>query len=148
MQELYLRPYRRFDRTSNVLQILWKLGDFIRKMREEKGWTQQTLADRAGLHKSAIVRLEGTSGRSDTATIESAARALGVSVADLYAHVEQATLFSNLAPAQQRHVLEYERRLLQRRQSGDLAPSPSPPPDLREPVSESHAPIQKRQRRR
>ncbi|WP_290172160.1 helix-turn-helix domain-containing protein [uncultured Dubosiella sp.] len=36
-------------------------GDVIRKLRKEKGWTQQELGDRLGVQKSAIAKYE--SGR-------------------------------------------------------------------------------------
>ena len=51
----------------------------VRELREAKGWTQEALADRAGLRRATVNAIEG--GRTkgvDFATLEALAKALGV----------------------------------------------------------------------
>lgn len=147
MRELPLPAVSRFDRTSVVFQIAWGLGDFIRKLREDRDWTQQDLADAANLHKTAVVRLERESDKSERATIERAAKALGVALSDLYAHVEQANVFSNLSEGERRHVLEYERRLLAKRTALSPAQDATQPADPPAGVRESRGQVQTRRRK-
>jgi transcriptional regulator with XRE-family HTH domain len=55
----------------------------IRRLRIAKGWTQQTLAERAKVSLGYVVRLEA--GRYDPklSTLRKVAKALGVKVRDL-----------------------------------------------------------------
>lgn len=148
MRNGYLRAVTSFATNAGVFPIRWTLGDFVRKLREGRGWTQQELADRADLHKSAIVRLEADGEKSERVTIARVAKALEISEADLYAHVEHANLFSKLSEVQRLHLVDFEKRLLDQRQPvADPAPNATPPNDHQDSKRESDAPIQKRQQK-
>ncbi|PYN45333.1 MAG: XRE family transcriptional regulator [Candidatus Rokuibacteriota bacterium] len=59
-------------------------GATIRRLREEKGWTQETLAARAKVTQGYIAQLEtGTRLRLSLEVADRLARALGVSVVAL-----------------------------------------------------------------
>jgi len=61
-----------------------KLGAMIRRLREEKGWTQAKLAARAKVTQGYIAQLEaGTRQRLSLEVADRLARALGVGVANL-----------------------------------------------------------------
>lgn len=144
LQELPLRAGSCFDTTAGVLKIVWTLGDVLRKLREDKGWTQEQLGVRAGgLHKTAIVRLEKGGTRSEQGTVERVARALVVTVSDLHLFVEAASLSAELSPGERLAVMNFQRRLLEKRTQGPVpvAGARSDPPA---PVRESRAPIRKR----
>jgi transcriptional regulator with XRE-family HTH domain len=66
----------------------WTLGDVVRKLREARGWRQAEFARRAGIAHTAANRLENSSELSDQRTILRAAKALDLTVADLYALAE------------------------------------------------------------
>lgn len=146
LTERTLREQTRFDTTSGVLNVVWTLGDVVRKLRADRGWTQQELGDRADLHQTAINRLERNSEKSERATIERAAHALGVSVTDLYAYADELSLAASLSDMERRAVMRYQRQLLAKRQTSS-PPVPAPPRDLPVIVRESAEPTRKRQRR-
>lgn len=149
LTELPLRGQTRIATTSRVLKVVWTLGDVVRKLRADLGWTQAELGARADLHQTAINRLERNSDKSERSTIERAARALNVSVADLYAYAEELSLSAALSEGERRAVMQYQRRLLEKRQQvSDAPPVPSPRRDLPAAKHEAREPVQKRQRRR
>lgn len=62
-----------------------KLGHFVRRQRERRGLSGQTLAAMAGVDKSYLHRLEhGEIGSPDPRVLVGLARALELDVADLY----------------------------------------------------------------
>jgi DNA-binding XRE family transcriptional regulator len=61
------------------------IGATIRKMREEKGVTQEALARAAGMIRANLSRIEASKHRPTLETIERIATALKVSIADLIA---------------------------------------------------------------
>lgn len=63
------------------------LGDAIRVRRTRAGWTQQELAQRAGLSKAAVGHVETARRHPSAATVRALADGLGVTVADLLADV-------------------------------------------------------------
>lgn len=83
-----LREFSPPDRMQLVPERLWTVGDVVRKLRERKGWKQKDLSDQAEIAVTAVVRLERSGENSDQRTIYRAAKALGVSVADLFSYVE------------------------------------------------------------
>lgn len=60
-----------------------QLASNIRRLRKERGWSQETLAFEAGLHATEISRLERGLREPRLGTIASVAEALGVTVAAL-----------------------------------------------------------------
>ncbi len=58
-------------------------GATIKRLREAKGVTQQQLADEIGVSSKAVSKWETAKGMPDITLIESLAKALGVSVAEL-----------------------------------------------------------------
>jgi phage repressor protein C with HTH and peptisase S24 domain len=61
---------------------VFTVGDRIRKLRKQRGWNQEELAKRAGLHKQTIYRLE-LNQNATTETLFAVATALEVSLEQL-----------------------------------------------------------------
>jgi len=57
-----------------------RVGDNIRKYRTEKGWTQEELADHAGLHRAYIGQIERGEKNIGLKNLEIICDALGVKV--------------------------------------------------------------------
>jgi transcriptional regulator with XRE-family HTH domain len=53
-------------------------GARLRRLREEAGLTQQELAERAGMHRFGVAKLERDERQPSWATVQALARALGV----------------------------------------------------------------------
>lgn len=71
--------------------IQWHVGDVVRKLRLERGWTQTDLGDAAGgIRKMTIVNIEANSGDPRQSTLQALATALGVTLEELYALVPAA----------------------------------------------------------
>jgi transcriptional regulator with XRE-family HTH domain len=63
-------------------------GKRVRTLRELRGMSQEALADRAGLHRTAISLIETAKRGSTLDTIEKLARALSVEPAELMPTLE------------------------------------------------------------
>lgn len=136
--KLPLRDESAFDTTTNVLKLAWSLGDIVRKLREQRGWTQPALGVKAGgMNKSVIVRLEAESHKSERGTIERVAQALDVSPTDLYRYEEHLKLFSELTAIQQTHVIDLERRLADKNRTAGPQSVAQLPADLADEDGES-----------
>lgn len=57
----------------------------LRRIRKTKGWSQETLADLAGLHRTFVGSVERAERNVSIDNVERLANALGVTVADLLA---------------------------------------------------------------
>lgn len=127
--------------------VRWTIGDVVRKLRADRGWTQRQFATTAGMAVTAANRLEQNSELSDQRTIRRAAEALDVPVSLLYRYAEFTSLFAELNEAQQGRVLELMREyaILAAAQS----PRPAAPSvaDEMTTVSESEAPAKARRAR-
>lgn len=55
-------------------------GSLIRKLRWNRGWTQEMLAEKAGLSERTITRIEGGESDGGPRTAKKIADALGVEV--------------------------------------------------------------------
>lgn len=61
------------------------MGYRIKEVREQKGITQQELAEKSGIARATIWKLEtGSSEVTTTKTLVALAKALGVSVEDIF----------------------------------------------------------------
>ena len=56
----------------------------VKRMRNERGLSQQALADLAGINKVTLIRIEHGTGNPNVETLEKLARALDVEVADFF----------------------------------------------------------------
>jgi len=60
------------------VDILQRLGSYIRRLRREKGWSQEQFADEAGIHRTYISDLERGSRNPTIRVLEKLASPLGV----------------------------------------------------------------------
>lgn len=63
--------------------ICARVGRRIKELRQEKGWSQQLLADHAELERAHLSRLEEGKREAGLRVLERIARALDVDVEDL-----------------------------------------------------------------
>jgi transcriptional regulator with XRE-family HTH domain len=68
-------------------QLLRALGSRVRHLREDKGWTQEVLADRAGLDRSYIAGIEAGLRNPSVKALARVAKGLGLSMSDVVAGV-------------------------------------------------------------
>ena len=64
-------------------KILKHFGDRVKKLRLQKGWTQEELANRAGLHRTYIGSIERSERNVSLINIEKIAKALNINVKNL-----------------------------------------------------------------
>jgi transcriptional regulator with XRE-family HTH domain len=66
-----------------VTQLLLKIGKRVRNLRTDRGWSQEELADRSGVNRSYMSRVE--LGKSDVSlsVLHKIARTLGISLAEM-----------------------------------------------------------------
>lgn len=67
--------------------LLRALGWRVRQLREAKGWTQETLAGRAGLDRSYVAGIEAGLRNPSTKALAKLARALGATLSELFRDV-------------------------------------------------------------
>jgi len=60
------------------ITILKKFGVKVKELRREKGWSQETLAKKAGLHRTYIGSIERSERNVSLINIERIARAFGL----------------------------------------------------------------------
>jgi len=63
--------------------ILKKLGKKVAKLRKQKGWSQEVLANKCGLHRTYIGSIERGGRNVSLINIEKIAKALGVKTTQL-----------------------------------------------------------------
>jgi len=68
--------------------LLRALGARVRQLREGKGWTQEGLADRAGLDRSYIAGIEAGLRNPSIKALARIAKGLGVTVAEVVANAD------------------------------------------------------------
>lgn len=70
--------------TTGYNMLKSRIGMRIKKLREQKGWTQDRLAKKAGLHRVGLAKIEsGDRPNPGILTVKKLARALGVEIAEL-----------------------------------------------------------------
>ena len=62
-----------------------RFGTRVRSLRNDRGWSQEAFADRAGLHRTYIGSIERGEQNISLENIEKVAATLGVSLAELFA---------------------------------------------------------------
>jgi transcriptional regulator with XRE-family HTH domain len=63
-------------------------SDNVRRLREERGWTQEELADNAGLHLDHISKIENRHREPMVRTIAKLAKGLGVTAGPLFEGID------------------------------------------------------------
>lgn len=71
------------------MSITISFGRIIKNLREERGISQEILADRADLNRSYVGEVERGTAMPSLSTITKLARALNLSAADLLARYER-----------------------------------------------------------
>ncbi len=65
------------------MDVRTRLGRNLRRLREEKGWSQEAYADEAGIHRTYVSDLERGVRNPTITIVEKLARAFGVSAGSL-----------------------------------------------------------------
>lgn len=65
--------------------IRTRFGLRVRQLRNERGWSQEDFADRAGIHRTYVGSIERGEQNISLVNIEKLAGTLGVSLAELFA---------------------------------------------------------------
>ena len=60
------------------MDIRKRLGDNVRRLRTEKGWSQEDYADRAGIHRTYVSDIERGARNPTIMVVEKLAKPLGV----------------------------------------------------------------------
>ena len=66
------------------MDIRKRFGKRVKALREAKGWSQEELADRAGLHRTYISAVERAVRNPTLTVIDRIANALDVNIAKLF----------------------------------------------------------------
>ena len=61
-----------------------KFGNRVRKLRKERGWSQEAFADECGLHRTYIGAIERGERNVSLNNIHAIANALGIPVKELF----------------------------------------------------------------
>ena len=69
--------------------VLIALGERIRELREERGWSQEEFADRCGLHRTAVGLLERAERIPRLDTLMTLSKGFGIPVSDLLQGIEK-----------------------------------------------------------
>lgn len=64
--------------------VLLKLGNRVRRLRTEKGWSQEKLAEKCGLHRTYLGSIERGERNVSLANLSRIARSLGVTLEELF----------------------------------------------------------------
>ncbi|MBU3934235.1 MAG: helix-turn-helix domain-containing protein [Candidatus Omnitrophica bacterium] len=64
-------------------KILKQFGNKVKKLRKDKGWSQEELAKKAGLHRTYIGSIERSERNISLINIGRVAKALGVKLENL-----------------------------------------------------------------
>lgn len=80
---------RRFLTLSGVDALIQRLGQRIRELRTQRGWSQEQFADVCGVHRTYMGHLERGEKNISFSSIERVAKALDVSLAQLFDGLEE-----------------------------------------------------------
>lgn len=65
------------------MEIEFRLAERVKRYRKERQWSQEELADRAGLHRTFVSQIERATKRTTIRSVGQLAEALGVKFGDL-----------------------------------------------------------------
>ena len=65
-------------------KILGRLGEQLRFLRKDKGFTQEELAEKVGVHPTYIGKIESGKSNISTITLFKLSRALGVKLSKVF----------------------------------------------------------------
>lgn len=65
------------------MEIEKRLAERVKRYRKDRGWSQEELADRAGLHRTFISQIERATKNTTIRSTEQVASALGVTFGQL-----------------------------------------------------------------
>lgn len=65
------------------MEIRARLGQNVRRLRQEKGWSQEDYADRAGIHRTYVSDVERGQRNPSVTLVEKLAKPFGVSAGSL-----------------------------------------------------------------
>lgn len=65
------------------MEIERRLADRVKRYRKEHQWSQEELADRAGLHRTFVSQIERATKKSTIVTVDRIAKALEVTCGQL-----------------------------------------------------------------
>jgi transcriptional regulator with XRE-family HTH domain len=60
------------------VDIRKRLGDNVKRLRQDKGWSQEDYADRAGIHRTYVSDIERGARNPTITVVEKLAKPLGV----------------------------------------------------------------------
>ena len=69
--------------------MLRRLGEYLRSVREEKGWSQEEMAYQCGLHRTYIGSVERGEYNVTLLTLRRITDALGITLADAIGSISQ-----------------------------------------------------------
>jgi transcriptional regulator with XRE-family HTH domain len=64
--------------------LLRGLGTSVKRLRESKGWTQETLAAKSGLDRSYVAGIEAGLRNASTKALAKLANALSITLSDIF----------------------------------------------------------------
>ena len=67
-----------------MTDIMVVFGKHLRKLRENRGWTQEELADRAGMHFTYVGQIERGVRNPSLVNLHKLAKSLGLSLSGLF----------------------------------------------------------------
>jgi transcriptional regulator with XRE-family HTH domain len=65
------------------VDIRKRLGDNVRRLRTDKGWSQEDYADRAGIHRTYVSDIERGARNPTVTVVEKLAKPFGVKAGSL-----------------------------------------------------------------
>ena len=72
-------------------ELARRFGELVRRLRLERGFSQEEFAFRVGLHQTYVSSVERGERNVTVGTADRIARALGISLAGLFAELERAS---------------------------------------------------------
>ena len=70
-------------------ELAKRFGELVRRLRRERGYSQEDFSFRVGLHQTYVSSVERGERNATLGTADRIARALGTTLADLFAELER-----------------------------------------------------------